>query len=99
MTTYIGPDARVDGNARVGGNARVSHVRHVLTVGPVGSENQHATLYPTPDGPGVTVGCWTGMLDDLIAEAERRGCSPELINEYRLVEALFRHRVTEWETL
>ena len=40
-------DAAIYGNARVGGAGDISHTRHVLTFGPVGSENLHVTVTPT----------------------------------------------------
>ena len=90
--------ARVFGNAEVFGNARVYGSRHVLTVGPIGSEDQTLTLYRTETGYGVSVGCWHpdgATLDDLTAEVQRR--APEHAAEYAAAEALLRLRINEWE--
>lgn len=67
-------DAWISGNARVWGDARVSDAQHVLTVGPVGSEDQTFTVYRTEDGGHqVIVGCWgPGTLTELGAEVARR---------------------------
>jgi len=43
-----------------------------LTHGPIGSENQYVTLLPTPTGHTLIVGCWTGTLDALPDEVDRR---------------------------
>lgn len=82
----VGDDARVWGNAHVGGNASVwgdAHVgddaeilrtQHVLTIGPVGSEDKTFTIYRTKDGGHqAIVGCWgPGTLDELATEVQRR---------------------------
>ncbi|WKW85541.1 glycosyltransferase [Rhodococcus phage Reynauld] len=54
--------------------AVVQHNGHVLTVGPVGSENVTATLYraANPANCRMVVGCWDGELSELPAEVKRR---------------------------
>ena len=109
-TAHIGPDAQVSGaawvygnaqvygNARVYGNAWVSGARHVLTVGPIGPEDQTLTLFRTEAGYGVRVGCWHpdgATLDDLTAEVQRR--APGHADEYEAAMALCRVRIEEWE--
>lgn len=103
-TAYIGPDAVVSGNARVFGNAVVSGEglvaasRDVLTIGPVGSEDQFVTVHRTRTGHRIAVGCWDGpdqTIDDLADEVLRR--APDHVAEYRLAEALCRLRIAEWE--
>ena len=107
-SAYVGPDARVYGsaqvydsaqvygNARVSGNARVEAPRHVLTVGPIGSEDQYATLARTEAGHLLTVGCWrNGTIDDLKAEVMRR--APQCWPEYREVRRLLRLRLAGWD--
>ena len=109
-TAYVGPDAEVSGTARVFGtaqvcgnawvcgNAEVSGSRHVLTVGPIGSEDQTLTLFRTETGYGVSVGCWHpdgATLDDLTAEVQRR--APDHADEYEAAMALCRVRIAEWE--
>ena len=91
-------NARVSGNAQVYGNAWVSAPRHVLTVGPIGSEDQTLTLFRTETGYGVSVGCWHpdgATLDDLTAEVQRR--APDHADEYEAAMALCRVRIAEWE--
>ena len=90
--------ARVSGNAQVYGNAWVSAPRHVLTVGPIGSEDQTLTLFRTETGYGVSVGCWHpdgATLDDLTAEVQRR--APDHADEYEAAMALCRVRIEEWD--
>lgn len=103
-TAYVGPDARVYGAARVSGNAevfgaaQVSAPRHVLTVGPIGSEDQTLTLFRAETGYWVSVGCWRpdgATLDDLTAEVQRR--APDHADEYEAAMALCRVRIAEWE--
>ena len=66
-------DARVSGNAQVFRDARVERTWHLITVGPIGSENVTATLFRTKDGKhALIVGCWTGTLGTLMAEVKRR---------------------------
>ena len=94
----VSGDAEVFGAAQVSGNARVSTSRHVLTVGPIGSEDQTLTLFRTETGYGVSVGCWRpdgATLDDLTAEVQRR--APDHADEYAAAEALLRLRINEWE--
>jgi tetrahydrodipicolinate N-succinyltransferase len=91
-------DAEVFGAAQVFGAARVSAPRHVLTVGPIGSEDQTLTLFRTETGYGVSVGCWRpdgATLDDLTAEVQRR--APDHADEYEAAMALCRVRIAEWE--
>ena len=97
-TAHIGPDAEVSVAARVSGNAWVSSPRHVLTVGPIGSEDQTLTLFRTEAGYGVGVGCWHpdgATLDDLTAEVQRR--APDHADEYEAAMALCRVRIEEWD--
>ena len=109
-TVYVGPNAEVYGTARVCGSARVygtalvcgsarvSETRHVLTVGPIGSEDQTITIYRTEAGHGIVVGCWddpANTVDDLAAEVQRR--APEHAEEYAAAEQLLRLRINEWE--
>ena len=97
-SAWVYGSARVYGNAWVYGNARVFGSRHVLTVGPIGSEDQTLTLFRTETGYGVSVGCWHpdgATLDDLTAEVQRR--APDHADEYEAAMALCRVRIAEWE--
>jgi len=90
-TSYVGRDAQVYGNARV------YDPRHTLTVGPIGSENQYATLARTETGHTLTIGCWQdGTLDTLKAEVMKR--APQCWPEYKAARALLRLRAAEWDT-
>ena len=95
---WVYGNAQVYGNAEVFGNAWVSGARHVLTVGPIGSEDQTLTLFRTEAGYGVRVGCWHpdgATLDDLTAEVQRR--APDHADEYEAAMALCRVRIEEWD--
>ena len=103
-TAYVGPDAQVSGSARVYGSARVcgsawvKHPRHVLTVGPIGSEDKTITVFRSDTGHGIAVSCWcdpASTVEDLAAEVQRR--APEHAAEYAAVEVLVRLRINEWE--
>ena len=95
-TAQVSDTALIYGNARVFGNARVYEPRHVLTIGPIGSENQTITLARTATGHTLTIGCWTdGTLDTLKAEVMAR--APEHWPEYRDARRLLIRRAQEWE--
>ncbi|MBK6858083.1 MAG: hypothetical protein IPG97_16425 [Microthrixaceae bacterium] len=97
-TAQVSGAAEVFGNAWVCGNAEVSGSRHVLTVGPIGSEDQTLTLFRAETGYWVSVGCWHpdgATLDDLTAEVQRR--APDHADEYEAAMALCRVRIAEWE--
>ena len=97
-TAQVSGNAWVFGSAEVSGNAWVSSPRHVLTVGPIGSEDQTLTLFRTEAGYGVGVGCWHpdgATLDDLTAEVQRR--APDHADEYEAAMALCRVRIEEWD--
>ena len=108
-SVYVGPAARIYGGAIYGGTIRggairggtieggtIEHSRHVLTIGPIGSENQHATLVHTDDGHLLSIGCWQdGTIDQLAAEVQRR--CPDRADEYDEIEAILRRRIAEWD--
>ena len=55
-------NARVFGNARVSGNARVFGTEILYVTGlPSGI----VTMFPTTDGWTLTIGCWSGTVDEL----------------------------------
>jgi len=72
--------------------------RHVLTVGPVGSEDQWLTLTRTDTGHRVTIGCWNGehTIDDIPAEVQAR--CPEHADEYAELLPVLARRIAEWDT-
>ena len=97
----------IEGGTIEGGtiwDGTIRHTRDLLVIGPVGSEDQHATLVrcDTDRGEGtghrLTIGCWNGehTVDDLAAEVRRR--CPDRADEYAEVEAVLRRRVAEWES-
>lgn len=101
--------ARVDGNARVYGNARVrgtawvyrsariANLRHMLSLGPIGSEDGTFTLFRTDSGPCVTRGGFSGTLDEFEKAVNETHGDNQHAQEYRAVIALARLRVREWE--
>ena len=97
-SAWVSGSARVYGSARVCGSAWVKHPRHVLTVGPIGSEDKTITVFRSDTGHGIAVGCWcdpASTVEDLAAEVQRR--APEHAAEYAAVEVLVRLRINEWE--
>jgi len=95
-TVHIGRDAWVSGDAWVYGLALVSEPRHILTIGPIGSEDQTITLARTHDGHTLTIGCWqNGAIDQLKAEVMKR--APQHWPEYKAARALLRLRAAEWD--
>ena len=94
-TARVSGTALVYGDARVYGDAQVTDTRHVLTVGPVGSENQTITMWRTANGHGLSVGCWENhVIDELAAEVNRR--CPDRADEYAELETVLRRRINEW---
>jgi carbonic anhydrase/acetyltransferase-like protein (isoleucine patch superfamily) len=93
---HVYGNARVHGTARVHGDALIVSSRHVLTIGPIGSENQTITVWREETGHGLSVGCWKNHnIDELADEVQRR--APEHAAEYAIAEALIRSRIKEWE--
>lgn len=91
--------------------AYLAEKSHFLFITPFGSEGQDVTLYPTKGGEGgghvLAVGCWSGTVDELKAEVERRsrhhwgnGIRNEyrkaLKSQYKMLEALVRDRIEMW---
>ena len=79
-----------------GGDIR--DTRDVLTVGPIGSENQILTLVRSDTGHHVSIGCWwepDATINDIAAEVRRR--APEFADEYAELMPMLRRRVDEWD--
>ena len=94
---HVYGSAHVFGTAQLSGNATLTHARHVMTVGPIGSENRYLTLaHNGTDDPVCTVGCWSGLLSGLLPEAQRR--APAHDREYSDAHRLCLTRLAEWET-
>ena len=102
--------ARVSGNAEFSGQGDIASTRHVLTVGPVGSEDRTVTIHRHYDGPNstrwghlVVAGCWSGTLDELadrISPDGPHGWGEDAERwraDYGAVIAMARVRVAEWE--
>ena len=104
-------NAWVTGNAQVAGRGDISSTRHVLTVGPLGSEDRYVTVHRHYDGPDsrvwghlVVAGCWKGTLDELDARIHsggEHGWNADKADRSRADYEAFityaRHRVVEWE--
>ena len=102
--------AEVCDSARVTGQGDIASTRHVLTVGPVGSEDRTVTIHRHYDGPDstrwghlVVAGCWSGTLDELAERITPDGAHGWGENaerwraDYLAVIAVARVRVAEWE--
>jgi len=78
--------------------------RHVLTVGPVGSENRHVTIHRTAGGGHLIVaGCWQGTIDELAARISDDGDhgwpgpdADTYRRDYESVIAMAQIRIREW---
>ena len=103
-------DAVVSGSAVVRGQGDIASTRHVLTVGPVGSEDRTVTIHRHYDGPNstrwghlVVAGCWAGTLDELAERISPDGPhgwdedTERWRADYGAVIAMARVRVAEWE--
>ncbi|QPK78287.1 hypothetical protein G7Y31_06770 [Corynebacterium lizhenjunii] len=109
--------AQVSGNARVTGNAQVSNsacirgkaqvstMRHLLTIGTIGSENHTLTATPThTGGTQITIGCWTGTLEAMMDEVHYRAkhwhkdpeTTTQWIAEYQAAHTLITTRAQQW---
>ena len=79
-----------------GGDIR--DTRDVLTVEPIGSEDQVLTLTRSKTGHHVCIGCWWdrfATIDDIAAEVKNR--APEFADEYDELMPILRRRVAEWD--
>ena len=104
----IADDALVAGNAQVAGNSQVTGVRDVLAISTIGSEDVHVTLAKSANGHILNVGCWTGTVETLMEEVERRKenhwhgseqRNKRLHKEYEALHLLLKNRVEEWEEM
>ena len=76
----------------------IRDTRDILTVGPIGSEDQYLTLVRSDTGHHVSIGCWwerAATIDDIAAEVRRR--APEFADEYAELMPMLRRRVDEWD--
>jgi len=76
----------------------IRDTRDILTVGPIGSEDQYLTLVRSDTGHHVSIGCWWergATIDDIAAEVEER--APEFADEYAELMPMLRRRVDEWD--
>ncbi len=102
---WISGDAQVFGEARIFGNARIEHFWQLLILAPIGSEDATACLYRTKDNRHeLVIDCWTGTLDTLMDEVERRRTSWEgdaamhelWVTQYEALLALGKATVARW---
>ena len=86
------------------GGTIVVHSRHITTAGPMGSEGSIVTLAHTADGHQIHAGCWTGTLDEMVANVTSGGRWPDVPEravwraEFLALAELFRLRIAEWDT-
>lgn len=73
---HVHPGAKIHGTTWLGLDADVKLPHHTVTIGPIGFESVEATIYRSFDGEKVDarvrIGCWTGELDDMLTEVNRR---------------------------
>ena len=95
--------------AKVGGGDRLLVPQDILVLGPIGSESVTVTLArnrSAASGHALRVGCWTGEIDTLAQEVERRAMDWDARDrderawreEYAALESLLRIRVNRWTT-
>lgn len=101
-------NARVNGQVNLDsryGGAAVHHREHHVSFGPFGSERRTATLTRMAKGHLVTVGCWSGVIDDLMPEVKARreelwdssdAYQDMLEEEYRNLTKIFRSMISRW---
>ena len=86
------------------GGTIVVHSRHITTAGPMGSEGSIVTLAHTADGHQIHAGCWTGTLDEMVANVTSGDRWPDVPEravwraEFLALAELFRLRIAEWDT-
>ena len=86
------------------GGSIVVHSRHITTAGPMGSEGSIVTLAHTADGHQIHAGCWTGTLDEMVANVTSGDRWPDVPEravwraEFLALAELFRLRIAEWDT-
>ena len=98
----------IEGGTIRGGTIRggtiVVHTRHITTAGPMGSEGSTVTLAHTADGHQIHAGCWTGTLDEMVANVTSGDRWPDVPEravwraEFLALAELFRLRIAEWDT-
>ncbi|WKD60900.1 hypothetical protein CCICO_04315 [Corynebacterium ciconiae DSM 44920] len=104
--TVMSGTAQVHGDAEVHMRARLESKQDILIIEPIGSEDSTITFARQENGHPqiITIGCWTGPLDEMADEVQRRsekwvGTDDEKqrwIAEYELVEKLCRARMKKW---
>jgi len=86
------------------GGTIVVHSRHITTAGPMGSGGSIVTLAHTADGHQIHAGCWTGTLDEMVANVTSGDRWPDVPEravwraEFLALAVLFRLRIAEWDT-
>jgi len=98
----------IEGGTIWGGTIRggtiVVYSRHITTAGPMGSEGSIVTLAHTADGHQIHAGCWTGTLDEMVANVTSGDRWPDVPEravwraEFLALAELFRLRIAEWDT-
>lgn len=82
-------NAKVCGNARVAGNAVISSPKHLLVVGPVGSQNDYTTFFKDADNEiTVVCGCFLGKIDAFLEAVANTHGNNKYAKEYRAAAEL-----------
>ena len=90
-------NACMSGSARMSGDALVERPQQVLTIGPIGSRNDHLTFYRTADGGGeVHTGCFTGTIASFEAAVKETHAGTVFESEYLALVQLMRIREQSW---
>jgi hypothetical protein len=88
-------DAQVFGNAQVFGDARVSGNADWMIVGPIGSRNSHTTITKSKDGDLVFCGCFSGSIDEFLAQVEKTHGDNAHARAYKAMIEMWKAR-QEW---
>ena len=90
----VGGEACVGGKAWVGGEAWVMSVLDIITLGYVGSRNDHLTAHRTETSVQINVGCYQGLLTDftLRVEETHKENNPEIYKQYMAIVEVIKIR-------
>jgi carbonic anhydrase/acetyltransferase-like protein (isoleucine patch superfamily) len=81
----VSGDARVFGDARVSGDARVRTMQDIFWVSNVGSENGTLTFYKTENGISVTLGSFSGTIEEFAIAVEKKHGQSKIGLVYKLL--------------
>ena len=90
-------NARMSGHATLSGNALVESPQHVMTIGPIGSRDDHLTFYRTAGGDGeIHTGCFTGTIVQFEAAVKETHAGTAFEAEYLALVQLMYIRELTW---